>query len=63
MIVDNDWFHFTADHKGSWFTEATKAPKRERITVQSRKMIVTIVWNPTWFHRIVTLDRISLLLL
>jgi hypothetical protein len=45
------------DHERIWLPERTEAPERERITVQSRKMIVTIVWNPTGSYRIVALPK------
>jgi hypothetical protein len=41
---------------GSGFLRELK-PRRERITVQSRKTRVTSVWNPTEFYRIVALPK------
>jgi hypothetical protein len=43
VTVDEDWFYFTTDHDQIWLPEGTEAPKREQITVQSRKVTVTIV--------------------
>jgi hypothetical protein len=57
ITLNESWFYFTTDHERIWLLEGTKALKRERITVQSRKMMVTIVWDPTWFERIVTLPK------
>jgi hypothetical protein len=36
VIIEKYWFHFTIDHKEIGFSEGTEAPKRERITVQSK---------------------------
>jgi hypothetical protein len=47
--LDEPWFYFTIGHERIWLPEGTEAPERERITVQSRKMMVRIVWNPTRF--------------
>jgi hypothetical protein len=43
VTLDDSWFYFTTDHERIWHPEGTEAPERERITVQSRKMMVTIV--------------------
>jgi hypothetical protein len=45
------------DYERIWLPEGAEAPERERITVQSRKMNVTIVWNPAEFYRIVALSK------
>jgi transposase len=55
--LDGSWFYFTRDHERIWLPEGTEAPERERITVQVRKMVVTIVWNPTRFSRIIALPK------
>jgi lipopolysaccharide export system protein LptC len=57
ITADESWFYFTTDHERVWLRESTEAPEKERITVQSRKMMVTIVWNPTGFCRIVALPK------
>jgi histone-lysine N-methyltransferase SETMAR len=57
VTLDESWFHFTTDHERIWPPEGTEAPEREWITVQSRKMMVTIVWNPRGFYRIVALPK------
>jgi hypothetical protein len=51
------WFDFTTDHERIWLPEGTEAPEREPITIQSRKMMATIAWNPTGFDRIVALPK------
>jgi hypothetical protein len=55
VTLDESWFLLTADHERIWLPEGTKALERECITFQSRKMMVTIVWNPTGFYSSITL--------
>jgi hypothetical protein len=57
VTLDESWRYFTTGHERIWPPERAESPERERITVQSRKMIVTIVWNHTGFHRIVALPK------
>jgi histone-lysine N-methyltransferase SETMAR len=57
VTLDESWFYFTTGHEWIWFSEGTEAPERERIIIQSRKMMVTIDWNPTGFYRIVALPK------
>jgi histone-lysine N-methyltransferase SETMAR len=53
VTLNESWFYFTTNHKRIWLPEGTEALGMERITVQSRKMMVTIVWKPTGSYRIV----------
>jgi histone-lysine N-methyltransferase SETMAR len=55
ITLDESWFYFMTDHKRIWLPEGIEAPAMERITVQSRQMTMTIVWNPPGFDRIVAL--------
>jgi histone-lysine N-methyltransferase SETMAR len=57
VTFDESWFYFTTDHERIWLPDGTEAPEREWITVQSRKIKVTIVWNHTRFYRIVALPK------
>jgi D-hexose-6-phosphate mutarotase len=44
------WFYLHADHELIWAQPDADIPKRERQTVESQKMMLTIVWNPGGFH-------------
>jgi hypothetical protein len=57
ITLDEFWFYFATDHGRIWLPEGTEAPERERITIQSRKIMVTIVWNPTGLYQIVALPK------
>jgi hypothetical protein len=57
LTLNESWFYFTTNHELVWLPEGIEAPERERITVQSRKMMATIVWNPTGFYRIGALPK------
>jgi hypothetical protein len=55
VALDESWFCFMTDHGWIWLSEGTEAPGREWTTVQSRKIMGTMVWNPTRLYRSVTL--------
>jgi histone-lysine N-methyltransferase SETMAR len=55
--LDESWFYLTTDHEWIWLSEATETAERERITVQGRKIMTTIVRNPTGFYWIVGLPE------
>jgi hypothetical protein len=57
VTLGGSWLYFTTDHGRTWLPEGTEAPEWERITVQSRQMMVTIVSNPTGSYRIVALPK------
>jgi hypothetical protein len=57
VTLDEFWFYFTTDHEQIWLPQGTEATEREQMTVQSRKMQVTIVWNPTELYRIAALHQ------
>jgi transposase len=57
VTLDESRLDFTTDHEWLWLPEGTAAWERERITVQSSKMMVAIAWNPTRFYRIVALPK------
>jgi hypothetical protein len=55
--LDESWFYLTTDCGQIWLPEGTEAPERERITAQSREIMVTIVWKHTGLYRIVALPK------
>jgi hypothetical protein len=57
VTFNESWLYFTTDHERIWLPERIGAAERERMTVQSRKIMVTIVWNPTGSYRIVALPK------
>jgi histone-lysine N-methyltransferase SETMAR len=57
ITLDESWFYSTTDHERNWLPEGPGAPEMEWITVQSRKKMMTFVWNPTGFYRIVALPK------
>jgi hypothetical protein len=57
VTLDKSWFYFMTYHERFWLREGTETPERERITAQSRKMMVMIVWNSTGFYRIVAFPK------
>jgi hypothetical protein len=57
VTLDESCFDFTTDQERIWLPKGTEAPERERVTIYSRKVMVTIVWNPTELYRIVALPK------
>jgi hypothetical protein len=57
VTLNEFWFYFTTDQERMWLPEGTEAPEKKQVIVQSRRMMVTIVWNPTRFCRIVALPK------
>jgi hypothetical protein len=57
VTVNESWFYVTTYQERIRLPEGTEAPESERTTVQSRKTIVTIIWNLTVFYRIVALPK------
>jgi hypothetical protein len=57
IILDESRFCFTTDQERIWLPEGTEAQEREQITVQSRKMMLTIVWNSPGLYWIVALPK------
>jgi hypothetical protein len=53
ITLDESWFYFATFYEWVWLPEGTEAPERERINVQSRKVMMTIVWNLIGFEQIV----------
>jgi hypothetical protein len=54
---DESWFCLSTDHKFIWLPQSEKVPESERCTIQSKKFMLTIVWNPRGFHLIDVLAR------
>jgi histone-lysine N-methyltransferase SETMAR len=52
VTLDESWFYLTTDHESIWLPEGGAVPERERHTIQSKKFMLTIVWNPSGFHLI-----------
>jgi hypothetical protein len=53
------FFYFNMDHELIWLQPDEGIPERERHTVQSEKVMITIAWNPRAFHLIKLLPRDS----
>jgi histone-lysine N-methyltransferase SETMAR len=50
VTLDELWLYLSTDHELIWLPHGEKVPERERHTVQSKKFMPTIVWNPRQFH-------------
>jgi hypothetical protein len=54
VTLDESWFYLNVntDHELIWLQPDGEIPERERRTIQSEKVMLTIVWNPSCFHLI-----------
>jgi hypothetical protein len=50
VTLDKSWFYLNTDHELIWAQPDAEIPEKERHTVQSQKMMLTIVWNPGGYH-------------
>jgi hypothetical protein len=57
VTLEESWFYLNTDYEVVWLPRDEKVPERERHTIQSKKFILTIVWNPRGFHLIKVLEK------
>jgi hypothetical protein len=57
VTLDESWFYFNVDHELIWLQPDEETPEGERHTVQSEKVMITIIWNPGAFHLIKLLPK------
>jgi hypothetical protein len=57
VTLDESWFYLSTDYEFVRLPRDEKVPERERHTIQSRKFMLTIVWNPGGFHLIKALEK------
>jgi hypothetical protein len=46
VTLDMSWFYLHTDNELIWVQPDAEIPERGRHTVQSQKVMLTIVWNP-----------------
>jgi hypothetical protein len=57
VTLDESWFYLSRDYEFVWLPRDEKVPEREQHTIQSKKFMLTIVWNPRGFHLIKVLEK------
>jgi hypothetical protein len=57
VTLDESWFSLSTGYESVWLARDEKVPERERRTIQSRKFMLAIVWNPRGFHLIKVLEK------
>jgi hypothetical protein len=57
VTLDESWFYLHTDHELIWAQSDAEIPERQRHTVQSQKVMLTIVWNPGGFHLVNVLPK------
>jgi hypothetical protein len=59
VTLDESWFYINlnTDHELIWLQPDGEIPERELRTIQSEKVMFTIVWNLSSFHLINVLPK------
>jgi histone-lysine N-methyltransferase SETMAR len=57
VTLDESWFYLNTDHELIWLQPDAEIPERERHTVQSEKVMLTVVWNPSGWHVVTILPK------
>jgi hypothetical protein len=57
VTLDESWIYLDCEHDLIWMDPGEIVPDRERQTVQSPKLMLTIVWNPSGFHIVKALPK------
>jgi hypothetical protein len=59
VTLDESWFYINlnTDHELIWLQPDGDIPERERLTIQSEKVMRTIIWNPSGFNLINVLPK------
>jgi hypothetical protein len=50
VTLDESWFYWNSNHGLMWLPPGDAVSDRERYTIQSPKLMLTIVWSPGAFH-------------
>jgi hypothetical protein len=57
VTLDESWPYLSTDYEFVWLPRDEKVPEREQHTIQLKKFVLTIVWNPRRFDLIKVLEK------
>ena len=57
VTLDESWIYLSNEHDLMWMAPGETVPDRERQTIQSPKLMLTVVWNPSGFHVVKALPK------
>jgi hypothetical protein len=57
VTLDESWIYLFSEHDLMWIAPGEIVVDRERHTVQSRKFILPVMWNPIGFHVLKALPK------
>jgi hypothetical protein len=57
VTMDESWFDDMIDHEQIWLPHSGKVPDGECVIVQSKNVMLTIMWSPTGFATVTARDR------
>jgi hypothetical protein len=49
ITLNESWFYLSTDYEFIWLPRDENVPEREPHTIQSKKFMLTIIWNPRGF--------------
>jgi hypothetical protein len=52
ITLDESWSYLSAAQEQIWLRADEDPPERAKQTIQDKKIIVTIAWNPLGFHSV-----------
>jgi hypothetical protein len=56
VTLDKSWFYYITEHEVTWLAHDRKVPNRERVTVQSRKVMLAVVGGQMWFAVVTAIE-------
>jgi histone-lysine N-methyltransferase SETMAR len=56
VTLDESWFYYITAHELIWLPPTGKGPDREHITIESKKVMLTIAWDPIEFAVVTALE-------
>jgi hypothetical protein len=57
VTFDESWIYLYTEYEMTWVSPGETVPDRERQTIQSPKLMLTVVWNPSGFHVVKSLPK------
>jgi hypothetical protein len=57
ITLDEWWFYLSTDHEQIWLQADQEPPERAKHTIQDKKIMVAIAWNPLGFHLVEVLPK------
>jgi hypothetical protein len=57
ITLAESWFYLSTDHEQLWIRSDEEPPERAKHTIDGKRIMVTIAWNPLGFHLVEALPK------